>query len=147
MDFLKDLLSDVRRGSGGERAFALLTLTMLAVLVGCIGLLTFALIDSYGINPTKICTTAIEEKTFVPAHTTLQMVQAGKVMVPVNHYHPDAYKLSVRIQGQLVELEVPKETYDRFAEGQLVDVRYGYGRLTGKPIPAKIEIVAEVERD
>src|SRR3989339_310561 len=107
------------------------------IAVGLLGLLIFIMVDSVGITPTNTTTTVVEVRQVVPAHTTILLL--GETTFP--QYHPESYRLYFKIDGEKVFLTVGKKFFADVKVGDMIEVDYGFERLSKLPQPIKIRLV------
>ncbi len=114
----------------------LLLLMLLAVVI--VVALIFNLVDTIGIVPKHVIQTAIKHRRIIPAYTTHQEVKLGDKTIPITNHFPERYILQFDIEGSSVDFDVEPSTYTLLRVGDLLEVRYGYGRITRLPVPHSI---------
>lgn len=136
---IRDILSDIFSPHSllVDRCLAAFIALLMLVLVGLLGVLGYALVDSVGITPAKTAVTVVEVKQVVPAYTTV--ILTGKVTVP--QYHPESYQLHFMIDGEKFSPTVEKRFFDDVNVGDRIEVDYGFGRLSNSRQPTRIKLV------
>lgn len=117
-----------------DRLLAIVIVSLVLVATGLGIYLLFVAIDSVGVISTASTTTMIEEKVYIPSHTSFLL--AGKILIPFNH--PQAYQLRVNINGRRVDFAVDKAFFSKVEVGEKIDVSYGITRLTRRPVPVLV---------
>lgn len=127
----KDLLHDVFLGHSTLTDRVVAIAVSLSVLIAFIAmmLLTFDLIDSAAITPTKSGVATIQKKEIVPAHAVTTFVIGWKAFIPVTTMRPDAYVIYLSIDDKEVSTPVEKTFFDSVKTGEEIQVRYGLSRL------------------
>jgi len=104
------------------------------LFVGAMGGLLFLIagvVNSAGLSPVKSAVTAVSLKETIPAHTSIMLMLVGDVQVQIPTFYDEAYVLHFEICDQEVSTAVNKSVYDTVLPGELIDVEYGFGLLTG----------------
>ena len=103
---------------------------LVAILVGLLGMMLFALVDSAGTR-TEATPATVVSKSFTPAYTTTTMVMSGKVFVPITTYHPDSWSIRVNIDGNVISCPATEAQHDAAREGAGIMANVSQGRLSG----------------
>lgn len=124
---IRDLLNDSLRGEWS----AVFVLACLAFCVAAVMWLIYAVADEAGTAEAGEAEGAVVS---VEHHGAwMQMVQSGKVLVPI--HHPERWTITVSGEGMVLsgDFDAPN-----FNEGQRVRFTYGKGRPSGSPHLKKI---------
>lgn len=70
-------------------------------------------------------------KSFTPAHTTTQIITTGKSTIPIKHFHPDKWEITIELNGDSDKIIVSETYYNASKRGDRVWIRYSTGRISG----------------
>lgn len=138
---LREILTDIfsRRTPLWERL--LLGVVTLSIMLGfgmiCWLLLTPA--DRLAVSPTLL-RTVVDSKAIIPPHTTTTVVWTGKIAVPISQSYPEAYRISLKINGEDVHASIDKQLFEEIRPGDTVVVEYEVGRLSGSYFPLHVRL-------
>ncbi len=121
-----------------ERITGCLIILISLVVLVMAGFVLCIAIDKTGIEATKTTTTEVTKKWYEPPMTTSTFVMHGKMLVPITHRKPEAYKIGFVLEGKERSLKVQIEMYNQLTVGQQVTVEYGFGRFSKEPYATKV---------
>jgi hypothetical protein len=103
-----------------------------------IGLTIYGVLSAinYMFLPIKNGYGVVYEMHFEPAHYSTTMVYnaATKSILPITHWHPDAWKLVIEKDGLKADYYVAQGEYIKYDTGKWVYIKYKNGRLWGSLI-------------
>jgi|GEM_PF-2115347 len=117
---------------------AVLGLCMAATL-GLLGYALFELANTQGLNARNEATTVVTGKEIVSPSIIVIVTGVGPQLYPVN----GSLHVQFALEGVVVNPAVTEEFFTAVSPGQRLRVRYGYGRITGKPVPLELHIQSE----
>lgn len=136
LEILRELISPTT--SMFDRFMIVLMVAGAIVVVGLLGLLIYAIIDTAWVRPTGSAHTRIDGGRIVPAHTTTTMMVVGKTVIPHTIHHQTEYYIRFVVLGVALEMSVEKRFFDVVDAGDEIEVTYGIGRLSKEIFPMSI---------
>ena len=100
-----------------------------AVLVSVVLYLSFLALNEMGLRE-QAAEGQILEKAYRPAYHGTRMVKSGNSYHSVPSYTPEAWLVTVRVDGSVGTGDVPRADYDKFQIGETVLVDYSRRRIT-----------------
>lgn len=135
---IRDILSDIfsTELSFGNRCLAAFIILIILGLLVLVGLFGFVLVDSVRITPTKTAVVTVEEKQVIPTYTSIIMI----CKVVTTEYHPESYQLRFKVEGKEIYHAVEKKFFDNVSISDIIEVDYGFRRLSKSLQPTRIRL-------
>ena len=128
-----------------ERIAGCMVILISLVVLVMAGFVLYIAIDKTGIETTKTTTTEVTKKWYEPPMTTSTFVMHGKMLVPITHRKPEAYKIGFVLEGEDKSCKVELEIYDQLSVGKKIIVEYGHGRFSKKYWPTSVSPITETQ--